>query len=534
LRGRNRRRAAGERMFDILSDMTFATTDTGRTIPEAVMDACAIHGGGGKLMEDIERKPVGYRKILLGCLVLGRKLARLSRPCEAVGVLLPNAVGSAVTVLALQTYGRVPAMLNFTAGPANLLSACTGARVNTVLTSRRFVEMARLGETVAKLADQVKVVYLDDVRATIGVMDKLRGLLSLPLIRRIHRRLSSGPDAPAVILFTSGSEGIPKGVVLSHRNIVANCAQIAARIDFTSSDTVLNALPIFHAFGLTAGTVLPLVAGLKVFLYPSPLHYRIVPEVAYDTGATVMFGTDTFLNGYARMAHPYDFHSVRFVVAGAEKVKDSTRAAWMEKFGLRILEGYGATETAPVLAVNTPMQFRSGSVGRLLPGIEARVEPVPGIESGGRLSVKGPNVMLGYFKADHPGELQPPPDGWYDTGDIVSMDEAGFVRIQGRAKRFAKVAGEMVSLGAVEDLVEKLWPGHAHAVVTVPDERKGEQLVLVSTFPEAERGPLAQWMKGQGASDLAVPRTIQVREKLPVLGTGKTDYVTLEREVRGA
>jgi acyl-[acyl-carrier-protein]-phospholipid O-acyltransferase/long-chain-fatty-acid--[acyl-carrier-protein] ligase len=518
LKGRVRRRAAGEAMAGLLSDMVFATTETGLTVPQAVTRAARIHGGGHAVLEDVDRKPVTYRKLLLGARVLGRRLAGLARPGECVGVLLPNAVGTAVTVLGLQTFGRVPAMLNFTAGPANLLSACAAARVNTVLTSRRFVEMARLQEVVAQLSAQVTVVYLDDLRASLGTVAKLRGLLPVK---------DGDPDSPAVVLFTSGSEGAPKGVVLSHRNIVANCAQVAARIDFTAADRVLNALPMFHAFGLTGGTLLPILWGLKVFLYPSPLHYRLVPEMVYDTGATVMFGTDTFLGGYARVAHPYDFRSVRFVVAGAEKVKDATRAVWMEKFGLRILEGYGATETAPVLAVNTPLQHRSGTVGRLLPGIDSRVEPVPGIKGGGLLSVKGPNVMLGYLKADRPGELQPPPEGWYATGDIVEFDPDGFLRIKGRAKRFAKVAGEMVSLGAVEEAVEALWPGFQHAVIARPDERKGEQLVLVTTFPQAERAVLAQWMKGRGMGELAVPRVIEVRDKLPLLGTGKVDYVRL-------
>ncbi|MEW5728928.1 MAG: AMP-binding protein [Pseudomonadota bacterium] len=526
LRGRKRRRAAGDRMYDILSDMMFETADTARTIPRALMDAARVHGHGHPILEDIERRPLSYRRLLLGMSVLGRELAAMTAPGEYVGVLLPNAAGPVVTVLALQWTGRVPAMLNVTAGIANLEAACASARVNLVLTSRRFVEAARLEEVVARLSAMVRVAYLEDIRAGIGPFARFRGLLGLPFLSA-----PADADAPAVALFTSGSEGRPKGVVLSHRNIVANCAQVAARIDFTPADSVFNALPIFHAFGLSAGTLLPLLWGLRVFVYPSPLHYRMVPEMVYDSGCTVMFGTDTFLAGYARAAHPYDFRSVRFAVAGAEKIKDATRATWFEKFGLRILEGYGATETAPVLAVNTPTHFRSGTVGRLLPGIDWRVEPVAGIAEGGRLSVSGPNVMLGYLKPDRPGEIQPPPRGWYDTGDIVAIDPEGYVRIQGRAKRFAKVAGEMVSLGAVEEAVEALWPGHQHAVLAVADERKGERLVLVTTFPDAARGPLAEWMRARGAAELTVPRVVEVREKLPVLGTGKVDYVALEREL---
>ena len=275
------------------------------------------------------------------------------------------------------------------------------------------------------------------------------------------------PDEPAVVLFTSGSEGMPKGVALSHANVLANREQVAARIDFSSQDMILNALPLFHSFGLTTGTLLPLLSGMRTFFYPSPLHYRIVPEIAYDVNATLLFGTNTFLAGYARFAHPYDFYSVRYAFAGAEKLKDETRRVWTDKFGVQVFEGYGTTETSPVLAANTPIDMRAGTVGRFLPGIEYALDPVPGVE-GGRLSVRGPNVMLGYLKHDKPGVIQPPATergaGWYDTGDIVTIDADGFVTIQGRAKRFAKIGGEMISLAAVEELAARAWPDAQHAV----------------------------------------------------------------------
>ncbi|MBV8122300.1 MAG: AMP-binding protein, partial [Alphaproteobacteria bacterium] len=332
------------------------------------------------------------------------------------------------------------------------------------------------------------------------------------------------PDDPAAILFTSGSEGTPKGVVLSHRNMLTNAAQAAARIDFGRTDKVFNALPVFHAFGLTVGLVLPVVSGVPVFLYPSPLHYRIVPELVYGANATIMFGTDTFLSGYARAAHPYDFRSVRYVLAGAEPVKEATRRVWAEKFGLRILEGYGVTETAPALALNTPMFNRFGTVGRLLPGIKARLEPVPGVDEGGRLYVRGPNVMLGYLKADNPGVLQPPEEGWHDTGDIVAIDRDGFVTIKGRAKRFAKIGGEMISLAAIETLASELWPDALSAVVSQPDPRRGERLVLVTEQRGATRAALQAHARAKGASDLMVPAEVMIVDKLPLLGSGKPDF----------
>ena len=345
-----------------------------------------------------------------------------------------------------------------------------------------------------------------------------------------HRRIAKAPGAgdPAVVLFTSGSEGTPKGVVLSHGNLLANRSQLSARIEFNPTDRVFNALPVFHSFGLTGGLLLPLFSGILTFLYPSPLHYRIVPELAYDRNATILFGTDTFLAGYARAAHPYDFYSLRYVFAGAERLKDETRRVWAEKFGLRIFEGYGATETAPALSINTPMHFKAGTVGRLLPGIDHRLVPVPGVAEGGRLEVAGPNVMLGYLRAERPGELEPPADGWYDTGDIVTLDEAGYVTIKGRAKRFAKIAGEMVSLAAVEEQAAALWPEHGHAVVAVADARKGEQLVLITENAAAERGALQAHVQANGGSELTIPRAILTVEHLPLLGTGKTDYVAVQ------
>jgi acyl-[acyl-carrier-protein]-phospholipid O-acyltransferase/long-chain-fatty-acid--[acyl-carrier-protein] ligase len=329
-----------------------------------------------------------------------------------------------------------------------------------------------------------------------------------------------------VVLFTSGSEGTPKGVVLSHRNLLANRHQLASVVDISPKDIVFNALPVFHSFGLTGGLLMPLLAGARTFLYPSPLHYRTVPEFVYGVNATIFFGTDTFLSGYARVADNYDFYSVRYIFAGAERVKPETRRVWFEKFGIRILEGYGATETSPALAVNTPMHFKAGTVGRLLPGIQHRLERVEGIDGGGRLFVHGPNVMLGYLRADKPGVLEPLADGWYDTGDIVDFDAEGFVTIKGRAKRFAKVAGEMVPLGAVEDFVAKLWPDEQHAVVAVPDPKRGEQLVLVTERADANRAALAAAAREAGLPEIFVPRTIVPVPHVPILGTGKIDYVT--------
>jgi acyl-[acyl-carrier-protein]-phospholipid O-acyltransferase/long-chain-fatty-acid--[acyl-carrier-protein] ligase len=522
LRGRHRRRAAGAALYEIMSDLVFRTTPTDRTIVEAVIAAAKRHGLGHIVVEDPVTGSLTYRRLLAGAAVIGRKLMPLAGEGEAVGVMLPNANGTAVTVLGLMSAGRVPAMINFSAGKANILSACKAAKVGAVVTSRAFVEKARLEPLVDGLREQVRVVWLEDVRATVSLLDRLGGLWSAkrPLIER-------KPDDAAAILFTSGSEGTPKGVVLSHRNILSNAAQGQAVLDFGTRDKVFNVLPVFHSFGLTVGLILPLVCGVRVFLYPSPLHYRLIPELVYANNATMLFGTDTFLAGYARSADAYDFRSIRYVLAGAEPVKDSTRKVYMEKFGLRILEGYGVTETAPALAFNTPMFNKPGSVGRVLPGMEVRIEPVPGIEDGGRLFVRGPNVMLGYLRAENPGVLEPPPNGWHDTGDVVAIDGEGFVTIKGRAKRFAKIGGEMVSLAAVEALAGGLWPDAMSAAVAVPDPRKGERIVLVTTAANASRSAFVTYAKGRGASELMVPAEIIPVDAVPLLGSGKIDNVAV-------
>lgn len=525
---RERRAIAGRRLYDEMSAMIFATSDTHSTLFSALCEAREIHGGKALVVEDVKREPLSYDRLIAATTVLGKRLAQDTVTGEAVGLLLPNVNGVVAAFFALQAQGRVPAMLNFTVGIANMRSACATAAIRTVVTARAFVEQAKLDDVIAALeTDGQRVVYLEDIGAQIGTFEKLRALVFAGHAERRHQRLGISPDAPGVILFTSGSEGVPKGVVLTHCNLLSNLAQLAARIDFNASDIVLNALPVFHSFGLTGGTLLPLLNGIRVVLYPSPLHYRIVPALAYDANATIMFGTDTFLSGYARMAHGYDFYSLRYIFAGAEKVRDETRRTYAEKFGLRIFEGYGATEAAPVIAVNTPMHFMAGTVGRALPAIETRLEDVPGITEGGRLHIRGPNVMAGYFLASEPGKLQPPHEGWHDTGDIVTIDDAGFITIRGRAKRFAKIGGEMVSLPAVEGYAAKVWPGFEHAVVTRPDPKKGEQLVMFTTAPDAGHKALQVWAKANGVTELMIPRDIRVVEALPVLGTGKLDYVTM-------
>lgn len=521
---------------------TFDPISARTTLFAALLDAKRRHGAAKVVLEDAERQTLTYGRLVLGSLVLGGKLAGITRPGQAVGVLLPNVNGLAVTVFGLNAYGRVAAMLNFTAGVRNLISAVKTGLVETVVTSRRFIETANLGEVASALAateispgKHVKIVYLEHVRTSIGALDKLSGAARSALAGVLFADAASRADKTAVILYTSGTEGSPKGVALTNTNLVSNARQIYAHAAgmLSPADTVMNPLPMFHSFGLTAATLMPVLNGLKTVLYPSPLHYKQVPKLIGDTKATVLFATDTFLQGYGRAANDGELNSVRFVIAGAERVKDATRAMW-SKTGTTILEGYGATECSPVLACNLPSGNRPGSVGRLIPGIEPQLHPVEGITDGGKLVVRGPNVMAGYILAERPGVLVKPEGGWHDTGDIVTIDD-GFVTIRGRAKRFAKIAGEMVSLAAVEMLAQDVWPDHQHVVISLPDPKKGEQLVLVTDNPLAQRGELLAHAQAEGVPELWVPRSIQIVEQIPVLGSGKVDLAathTLARQTR--
>ncbi|GEM19071.1 AMP-binding protein [Nitrosococcus oceani] len=536
LSSRERRKQAEARLFEAMAKIKLSNGHYRQTIFDALLAARQVHGGKFRIAQDLERQPIRYNQLIRRAFLLGAVLTRDTQPGEYVGILLPNTLNTAILFFALHSQGRIPAMLNFTSGVSGLSAALEASGIRTVYTSRRFIEAAELQSIEKALTSKVQLIYLEDLRQHIGPWKFLQATVRAHFARATYHRTvpQTAPDDPAVILFTSGSEGMPKGVVLSHINLLANIQQIASRIDFTREDLVFNALPVFHAFGLTAGTLLPLLGGTRLFLYPSPLHYRAIPEAAYQTDATILFGTNTFLAGYGQHAHPYDFYSIRYVFAGAEKLQEPTRRLWAEKFGVRIFEGYGVTETSPVLAVNTPVDHRSGTVGKLVPGIQYHIEPVAGIHQGGRLEVYGPNVMLGYLLHQAPGQLQPPQTprgkGWYDTGDIVSIDEEGYLTIRGRAKRFAKIAGEMVSLTTVEMLAATVWPDVCHAAISLPDAKKGEMLILLTEQRGAERRPLLLQAKAEGLSELNVPRRILVVEKIPLLASGKVDYTSAQRQ----
>jgi acyl-[acyl-carrier-protein]-phospholipid O-acyltransferase/long-chain-fatty-acid--[acyl-carrier-protein] ligase len=497
-----------------------------RSIFDALLDASAKYGPKKLILEDQERNPLSYTDVIRASFALGRRIAAMTQPGERVGVMLPSSSGVVVTFFALHAFGRVPTMLNFTSGIRNLKAACEAAGVKTVLTAHRFIEQGKLHDLVDALETVTRVVYLEEVREKLSLADKLFAATAGAFPKRF--RAAAKPSDPGVVLFTSGSFGAPRGVVLSQANLIANVEQIAAHIDLDPAWVMFNPLPTFHCFGLTAGVLLPLLTGMKAFEYPSPLHTKQIPPLVKDAGASLLLATDTFLNQYARAAEPGDLSGLKFIVCGAEKVREETHNLIEERFGsVPVLEGYGATEAAPVIAVNKPTDNRRGTVGGLLPGMEVRLEPVEGITGGGRLYVRGPNVMSGYLSAN--GELEPPVDGWHDTGDVVDMTEDHWIRILGRVKRFAKVGGEMVSLTAAEDLASSVWPESRHAVIAMPDPKKGERLILVTDRHDAESASLVAHAQSIGAPELAVPRKIIKVPQVPVLGTGKTDYVAIQR-----
>lgn len=536
---RRQRDHISNEVYLILREMCFESNyNPNISLFAQLMKAAKIHSKSGflkrpKFIEDITRIPNSYKDIIIKSFVLGKYFQKQTMPGEPVALLLPNSIAALCSFFGLTAYERVPVMLNFSVGAQNMVSMCKTAMVKKVITSLKFVKTAKLESAVEVMkANGVEVVYLESLAKKISLLNKIGAYVRYKLKRVPHK---DGGSKKAAILFTSGSEGAPKAVVLSHANILSNIKQMSSIETINVTDTVFNALPMFHSFGLTVGTLFPVLEGSKLFLYPSPLHYRVVAEIVYEIGATIMFGTDTFFRGYGKIAHPFDFHNVRFMFGGAEAIKPDTRNMWMERLGIRVMEAYGSTECSPVVCANNRIFNRFGSIGKLLPAIEHRIVPVDGIEKGGELLVKGPNVMQGYIMPDKPGVLVPLEDGWYHTGDVVEIDEIGFVYIKDRIKRFAKIGGEMVSLNAVQEMVCKTyeWMGaeFQYGVVAIPHESKGEQIVLVTNNKQATQEVIHDYIKNNGLSELYLPRLILFKEQLPVFATGKMDNVSLKKLV---
>lgn len=496
-----------------------------RGLFEAFLDACKTHGAKTQILTDGDGRQLTYGELRRAAFALSSPLKAMSARDENIGILLPTGAGSVIALLAIQAARRTPAMLNFSAGVKTIKAAIATGQIKRVITAHKFVEIGGLQSLISQLEDVVDIIYLEDLREEIGFKGKLRAVLG-PLLPRFFVP-SPSPDDTGVILFTSGTEGNPKGVVLSHANILANIEQIEQHVQLLPGDIFFNPLPTFHCYGLTAGTLWPILSGRPVVLHPSPLQTKTIAKRIFKTRSTVLFATDTFLQQYMRASADGGLSSLRIAVCGAERVREETRKVAEQRFSFEVLEGYGVTECAPVLAANQPGDIRAGTIGKMLPGIESRLDPVEGLADAGRLFVRGPNVMKGYIAPDNPGQITPLEDGWHDTGDVVSVDDEGYYVIRGRAKRFAKIGGEMVSLTVVENCASALWPDHMHAAAILPDPKRGEQIILVSDHPDPKRHELLAWAQTHGVPEIAVPKKILSVKALPILGTGKLDYVSV-------
>jgi acyl-[acyl-carrier-protein]-phospholipid O-acyltransferase/long-chain-fatty-acid--[acyl-carrier-protein] ligase len=501
-----------------------------KSLFQALTDARNAHGGSTTAIIDGDERPLSYDQLVRGSLALGSALRAGTKHGDAVAIMLPSGAAAVFAFFGVSAYGRIPAMLNFTAGAAAMRAALKMTRVNRIITARRFIELGKFDSLIGELKRDAEIVHLEDVRANISLRDKAAAGIGQFLPRLVAARAQHG--APAVYLFTSGTEGEPKGVALSHVNLLANVEQVRSHIALYPTDVLFNPLPTFHCFGLTVGALMPLLLGIRVVFHPTPLQPKEIARRIRETRATILLSTDTFISQYARAGDVGDLSSLRLAVCGAERLRDETRALVRNKYNIELIEGYGVTEASPVIAANQPGGNRPGTVGRLLQGVESRLEPVEGIPHAGRLVVRGPNIMLGYIKPDKPGMIIPPPGGWYDTGDVVSIDNDGFISIRGRLKRFAKIGGEVVSLAVVENCASAIWPEHSHAAIALPDSKKGEQIVLVTTCPYAERTAFAGWVSNHGVQELAIPRRFVEIDHIPVLGTGKTDYTKVKRHVQ--
>lgn len=535
LRAASKRQWFANQMGYMLEECLFQVRQgSTRNLTTAFAAAAARHGHSKPLFAEFPARQLSYRQVFIAACALGSVLRQRHSAGARIGLLLPSSLGAAVCFMAAQFQHLSAVMLNPSVGAAQALSCCKTVALDTVYTSERLLQRSPATVQIvdALRAAGIQVILLEEVRQQITLRGKLAAAVGGLFLQTRARRLPgwhSPGDAHAAVLFTSGSEGVPKGVALSHRNLLTNCAQVMARLDVTPQDTMLNALPVFHSFGLLAGVVLPVQVGVETWQYPSPLHYKMIPEALYGCNATVFFSANTFLYHYGKAAHPLDMRALRLVFAGAEKLREETRRLWLQKFGVRVLEGYGVTETSPALCVNTPLGNRPGTVGRILPGITTHLEEVEGIAEGGRLWVRGGNVMEGYFTAAAPGQLQPPPQGWHDTGDIVDIDADDYLTIKGRAKRFVKVAGEMVPLDGLEECLRAKWQEAQFAVVGVADARRGEALALMTTA-NLSREDIAAALREASLPELWQPRHLRCVRELPLLSTGKVDYPAVARE----
>lgn len=438
--GRARRRHLGRQLDAWMTELTYAGQNITQPLTMALLKAWGRHGSDRVVLEDAQRQQLSWRALFTRAFLLAEQMETTCAGQRHVGLLLPTAIVTIIAFLALHLRGRTPVMFNEGAGLHQIVSACRTAEVRVIYTLRVFAETDHLRPQIAALSEQFQVVFLEDLQAQTTLSARLRSWARARLPQCSFRRWAGSvrSDDPAVILFNSGSEPEPKGIVFTHGNMLAHVAQTRAMLDITPGDVILSALPLYHAFGLTTAVLTPLLLGAKTLLYPMPQHYHVIPELAYERRVTVLFSVNAALMDYGRYADPYDFFSVRLIVAGLEPLCENTRQLWAEKFGLRISECYGLAEVGPLLTINNRRRCRNGTVGLFVPGLDYVLEPVAGIAEGGRLCVRGASIMAGYLVPEQPGHIMPPHTergtGWQDTGDTVCVDSDGFITVVENAR----------------------------------------------------------------------------------------------------
>ncbi|HXN06670.1 MAG TPA: AMP-binding protein, partial [Nitrospiria bacterium] len=492
-------------------------------------------------MADSTGREMRYGESLAAAISLSRWIRQKTSGEKIVGVYLPASVGGVLANLSLYFAGKIPVNLNFTTGPEAIGLAINACGIKHLITSKSFI-------TKAKLPEIEGMIFLENVRAEISALQKLSSLLTALLIpsfllKFIYREKDQVPDSIATVIFSSGSTGTPKGVMLSHHNIISNVEALDQIFWVTEKDRVMGVLPFFHSFGLTGTLWFPLLSGFSAVYHPNPTDARTIGELSLKYKPTILISTPTFCSAYIRKCAPEEFSTLRFAFVGAERLREPIAKAFKEKFGTDLLEGYGCTELAPVVSANTPdvrdgsehqSGFKPGTVGRPVPGVSVKVVnqetslPLPN-ETEGLLLVKGPNQMLGYFNQP---ELtrEVVKDGWYVTGDIGFLDNEGFIHITDRLSRFSKIGGEMVPHYKIEEIVRSCTGEDETAVIGVPDEQKGERLVLFYTSQGMSPDQIWECLFGTALPKLWIPKRENIYriDALPSLGSGKTDLKKLK------
>lgn len=475
------------------------------------------------------KREVSYSKALIASLILARRFRRYDE--GLIGIMVPPSAGCALSVLGALMSGRTPVMINYSTGAAeNAEFAQRKCNFKTIVTSKALIQ--KLDCRVVK-----GMVFLEEIMADITKVEKLRAAFISKLSPGlINKKIHHGEEEDdAVILFTSGSEKEPKAVQLSHKNISSNIEAFAPLFNLSHKETVLSQLPFFHVFGLTVCLWLPLYFGITMITYANPIDFKAICKIVRDEKPTMMVGTPSFFWGYLKRSEPGDFKNLRVAVVGADKCPDTLRKGFKQRHNITLLEGYGTTETAPVISANTPERNKPGSIGQPLPGVKIKIEDyktgeICNINETGKILVKGPNVMKGYFDDIEETSLHIT-NGWYETGDMGLMDEDGYLWHLGRLKRFVKIGGEMVSLVKVEDVLQSYLPEEITCcVVGIPDPEKGAKIVAAITGEIDEKQALKHLSKH--LPNIALPKRFLIFEDLPRMGSGKTDFRTITEMVR--